>query len=83
MTVKELLGIRNERPFVPVRLVVSDGRSYDMKHPELLTVGRTASMIGVADKDEGYILADHFVRIVNDHITTAIPLTVADQIGNI
>lgn len=81
MSARELLAIRNEVPFVPMRLVVTDGRAYDVKHPELLTVGKYASVIGVADKDEDFVLADHFVRIVNEHITTAIPLTVADQVG--
>ena len=82
MTANELLAARNNRPFTPFRLVMSDGRSYDVRHPELLLVGRTLSVIGVAPVTDGeYTVADHLVRIANDHITSTIPLSVADQVG--
>lgn len=81
MDARLLLSLRNRQPFAPFRIVVTDGRSYDVRHPELLLVGKKSSTIGVADKDEDYVLADHFVWVDNDHITTTIPLTVADQVG--
>ena len=81
MDARQLLSMRNRKPFAPFRIIVSDGRTYDVRHLELLLVGRASSTIGVADKDEDYVLADHFVWIDNDHITTTIPLTVTDQVG--
>jgi hypothetical protein len=81
MNAKHLVSLRTRQPFAPFRLVMSDGRYYDVRHPELLTVGKSISSIGVADKEEEYVLADHFVWVDNDHITSTIPLTVADQVG--
>ena len=83
MTLEELALVRNSRPFVPVKLVMSDGRAYDIRHPEMITLGKTGSLIGVHDRytDNGDVYAEYVIRVANDHITTAIPIAVADQVG--
>ena len=40
-----------ERPFVPVRLVTSSGQSYDIRHPDLVLVGRRFLIIGTASNE--------------------------------
>lgn len=86
-----LKAMLKKQPFEPFRLVMSDGRSYDVRHPELLTVGMTSSTIGVFDKyaapkeDRGpefdFLIPDLLVWVDNGHVTTTIPLAVADQVG--
>ncbi len=76
----ELAELRYAQPFEPFRIYLSNGRQYDVRHPELLFVEKHVCYIGVAAASEDYVLADHIVRIANDQITDAVPLTVADQI---
>lgn len=47
MTVQELLSVRNTVPFEPFRIIMTDGRAYEIRHPELLLIGTTASIIGI------------------------------------
>ncbi len=87
----QLKSIIGRRPFAPFRLVMSDGRHYDVRHPELIVVGRTSSSVGVFDKyaapkedrdpEFDVLLPDLLVWVDNDHIATTIPLAVADQVG--
>ena len=36
------------RPFRPFRVYLSDGSVYDVRHPELMMLGRRMAMIGLA-----------------------------------
>jgi hypothetical protein len=57
MTVQELHLHHTQRPFEPFRLLVADGRSYDVKHPERLASLHSGRMISVAT-DEGFVILD-------------------------
>jgi hypothetical protein len=35
------------RPFRPIRLYVSDGGTFDIRHPEMLMVGRHDAVVGL------------------------------------
>ena len=86
-----LKAIQKKQPFEPFRLVMSDGRSYDIRHPELLMVLKSSSTIGVFDRyaapkedrdpEFDFLIPDLLVWVDNAHITTTIPLAVADQVG--
>jgi len=58
-----------ERPFQPIRLCLSDGAHYDVRHPDVMVVGRTEVVIGLAggnaDLPERFASIDpiHVVRI--------------------
>lgn len=47
MNPNEMLLVLRRRPFEPFRLHLSDGKTYDITHPELCVVARTALYIGV------------------------------------
>jgi hypothetical protein len=49
-TFKELLA---RRPFQPVRLVLSSGQSYEIRHPEMALLTRTDILIGTGLADDG------------------------------
>jgi len=57
MTVHELHLHHTQRPFEPFRLLVADGRSYEVRHPERLASLRNGRMISVAT-DAGFVILD-------------------------
>jgi hypothetical protein len=57
MTIQELELHHAQRPFEPFRLLVADGRSYEVRHPERLASLRSGRMISVAT-DEGFVILD-------------------------
>jgi hypothetical protein len=57
MAVQELDLHHKQRPFEPFRLMVADGRTYDVRHPERLASLRSGRMISVAT-DEGFVILD-------------------------
>ena len=40
----------HERPFKPFRIIGSEGLNFDVRHPDLVFVGRTYIIIGSPDK---------------------------------
>jgi hypothetical protein len=49
-TFKEMLG---RRPFQPVRLVMSSGERYEIRHPEMALLTRTDILVGLDERDDG------------------------------
>ena len=47
MKAEELIEILEERPFVPIRLHMSNGRTHDVRHPEMAIVGEEVAALGV------------------------------------
>ena len=39
------------RPFVPVRIIISSGQTFDIFHPDLVLVGRRDMIIGMASRE--------------------------------
>ncbi|MCY3017827.1 MAG: hypothetical protein NTW87_02180 [Planctomycetota bacterium] len=50
MNPSEILNLLRKRPFQPFRLHLSDGSHYDVKHPEMAIVSRTALAVGVPSR---------------------------------
>ena len=42
MTVDDVRPLVRAMPFAPFRIDLSDGRTFDVTHPEFISVGRTA-----------------------------------------
>ncbi len=38
-----------KRPFEPFRICLTDGRTYDVRHPDLCMLGRSSIYVGVPD----------------------------------
>jgi hypothetical protein len=57
MTIQELDLRHKQRPFEPFRLLVADGRTYDVRHLERLASLRTGRMVSVAT-DDGFVILD-------------------------
>jgi hypothetical protein len=57
VTIQDLQLQHSQHPFEPFRLLVADGRTYDVRHPERLASLRSGRMISVAT-DEGFVILD-------------------------
>jgi len=56
-----------EKPFRPLRLIVSEGRQYDIHHPDLVFVGQRDLMIGFPSPDRPTVY-DQVIRVALVHL---------------
>ena len=47
MRPEELRDHLRKRPFRPFRLILTDGRTFEVRHPELAVIGRTTVAVGL------------------------------------
>ncbi|MBY0229434.1 MAG: hypothetical protein K2W96_09160 [Gemmataceae bacterium] len=74
MRPEELVQLLRIRPFQPLRILMTDGRTYDIRHPEMVIVQRgrvdigviTDPASGVADRVD-YCSIIHIVRVEPIH----------------
>ncbi len=57
----------NEKPFHPLRIIISEGLSYDIYHPDLVWVGWNDLMVGFASPEHPTIY-DRTIRIAMSHV---------------
>lgn len=70
-----------ERPFRPVRIVASEGLKFDIRHPDLVFVGRRDLMIGFS-APESPTIYDRVTRIALVHVVALEDLPVVPTPGN-
>jgi hypothetical protein len=71
MTRQDLAKRVKQRPFVPFRLVLTEGTAYEVRHPEQIMLARDSVVIGVPGQaeEEGFfettVLVDvfHIVKL--------------------
>jgi hypothetical protein len=73
---RDLREFLDRRPFRPFRITLTDGRSYDIRHPELAVVGRSTVFIGFPAQSEDELLYDRFKIVDLLHIMEAEPIDV-------
>ena len=57
-----------DRPFLPVRIVLTTGQSYDIYHPDLVLVGRRFLIVGTPSS-ENPSHADLVTRVALVHVS--------------
>lgn len=67
--IKQLL---NAKPFVPFRLHLSDGSAYDITHPDLVLLSKSAVDVGVS-LDPASGIAERIVRCALMHVVKLDP----------
>lgn len=75
MTVQTFRDLLAERPFKPFRLVMSSGKAYDVRHPEMAWLTKTDILVGIGD-DNDNVPAD-FKRCSLLHVTAIEPLSLS------
>ena len=53
MTVQTFREMLSRRPFQPVKLTLSSGQSFEIRHPEMAFLTRTSILIGVDFAEDG------------------------------
>lgn len=69
----DMLEHIRRRPFEPFRICMSDGRSYEVLHPDQCMVGRTTAYVGVPERSRKELVmrVDHCALV---HIVRFEPL---------
>jgi hypothetical protein len=81
MSERDLLAKIQQRPFIPFRLVTTDGTAYEIRHPEMLMPGRRTATIGLPD-DPNYPAYDLTVTVSLLHVQRLEPLPMQNVGGN-
>lgn len=69
----DILQALRKRPFEPFRLLITDGSSYDVRHPELVIVGLGSLVLGIpASGQPG--LYERYETIALNHVVKLLPL---------
>lgn len=73
MTVQTFREMLARRPFQPVRLILSSGQSYEIRHPEMAMLTRTSILIGTDLAEDGVPAEFKIISLL--HVTAIEPLT--------
>lgn len=73
MTVQTFREMLRRRPFQPVKLTLSSGQSYEIRHPEMAMLTRTSLLVGVDLAPDGVPAEFKIISLL--HVTAIEPLT--------
>lgn len=81
-TTKEIKARLRQKPFVPLRIIASEGLRYDIHHPDLVLVGERDLMIGSPSSEDPTIY-NRVTRVAMVHVVALeeLPASVASP-GN-
>jgi hypothetical protein len=75
MTLQTFRDLMAHRPFKPFRLVMSNGQTYEVRHPEMAMLTRTDILVGVGEVDEGVPAEFRICSLL--HVTSVEPVSTA------
>jgi hypothetical protein len=67
--IEDIHNLLHDAPFKPFRLFLSNGRKYDVRHPELVMIGRSSLLIGTPAQDVTVPAFDSYSTVSMLHIT--------------
>jgi len=70
---EELRDVLRTQPFQPFRLVMTDGQAYEIRHPDLMMVGRRSAIVGLTGQP-GRTLYERTVQVDLLHVIRLEPL---------
>ncbi len=73
MSTIDLLEDLRRRPFEPIRLFLTDGTVYDIRHPEQCMLGIDTVIVGLA-ADPSSMRFERLIRVSCDHIVKVEPI---------
>ena len=75
MTVQTFKNLLSKRPFHPFRLVMSSGKTDEVRHPEMARLTRTDILVGIDVADDGIPAEFDWCSLL--HVTAIEPLSPA------
>ena len=82
MAPEELATALRRRPFIPFRLILTEGSSYEIRHPELCMAGHRTALIGLITREDPDLLFERSVSVDILHIVKLEPLEAVKQNTN-
>ncbi len=73
MTVQTFREMLSRRPFQPVRITLSSGLAFEIKHPEMAMLTRSSLLVGVNVADDGIPAEFKILSLL--HVTAIEPLS--------
>jgi hypothetical protein len=67
MTHEEVHEAARRQPFEPFRLILTTGAAYDIRHPDLIMVGRRSAIVGVTNEANGAVY-DRTIKVDLLHV---------------
>jgi hypothetical protein len=80
MTVQTFRELLTQRPFKAFRLVMSSGKSYEVRHPEMAWLTRTDILVGINESEEGVPAEFRICSLL--HVATIEPINLAEAQSN-
>jgi len=74
---EEIATALRRRPFVPFRMTLTEGSTYEVRHPDLCMAGRRSAILGTTSRDDPDRLFDRSVTLDLLHIVKLEPLETA------
>ena len=74
MNAQNLSRYLKQQPFVPFRIHLDDGRTIDIRHPELMMLGKRTSVVGTPAADETIPVFEEWFNVSFLHIETVEPI---------
>jgi hypothetical protein len=71
---EEVHDALRRRPFTPLRLFISDGSAYDIRHPELCVPGHRSVFVGFPGPESAEPVYDRYAIVDLAHVTRLEPL---------
>ncbi len=72
MTVQTFREMLARRPFQPVKVILSSGQSYEIRHPEMAMLTRTSLLVGTDLADDGIPAEFKILSLL--HVTAIEPI---------
>jgi hypothetical protein len=73
MPPEQLLAMLRTHPFIPFRITLTDGRQFDLLHPDMAIPGRRFVVLGIPEED-GCEYAGRTITVALVHVTSLEPL---------
>jgi len=74
---QEIWTALHTRPFEPFRLLMSDGTTYEVRHPELVMLGMRSLHLGIPARNQEELLYERAHILALSHITRLEPVDAA------
>jgi len=81
MTQEELQAAARRQPFEGFRLILTTGAKYDIRHPDLIMVGKRSAVIGVTNEPNGSAY-DRTIKVDLFHVVGIEDLPVSPSTTN-
>jgi hypothetical protein len=82
MAPEELASALRRRPFVPFRLTLTEGSTFEVRHPELCMAGRRSAVIGLTTANDPDLLFERSVTVDLLHVVKLEPMEVSPKNTN-